>query len=187
MRCVIWPTNCSSFTPNASSFAATLFRPTHRGSTNLRMLFRTILQSIRPQPSRTLRTDMETPTPMDRLIIGDVGYGKTEVAMRAAFKAVMDGKQAAILTPTTVLAYQHFETFKKRFAAFPVKGRTALPFSIKQGAKSGRRIGRQRRGRCADRHAPDTFERCHDCQNSALSSSTKSSVSASATKKSSNS
>ncbi len=67
-----------------------------------------------------VKADMETPTPMDRLIIGDVGYGKTEVAMRAAFKAVMDGKQAAILTPTTVLAYQHFETFKKRFAAFPV-------------------------------------------------------------------
>jgi len=68
-----------------------------------------------------VKTDMETPTPMDRLIIGDVGYGKTEVAMRAAFKAVMDGRQAAVLTPTTVLAYQHFETFKKRFAAFPVK------------------------------------------------------------------
>ncbi len=68
-----------------------------------------------------VKTDMETPVPMDRLIIGDVGYGKTEVAMRAAFKAVMDGKQAAILTPTTVLAYQHYETFKKRFAAFPVK------------------------------------------------------------------
>ncbi|MFZ1700299.1 MAG: transcription-repair coupling factor [Pyrinomonadaceae bacterium] len=68
-----------------------------------------------------VKTDMEMAVPMDRLIIGDVGYGKTEVAMRAAFKAVMDGRQAAILTPTTVLAYQHFETFKKRFAAFPVK------------------------------------------------------------------
>ncbi len=68
-----------------------------------------------------VKGDMETPSPMDRLIIGDVGYGKTEVAMRAAFKAVMDGKQAAVLTPTTVLAYQHFETFSKRFAAFPVK------------------------------------------------------------------
>lgn len=68
-----------------------------------------------------VKEDMEAPIPMDRLIIGDVGYGKTEVAMRAAFKAVMDGKQAAILTPTTVLAYQHYETFKKRFAAFPVK------------------------------------------------------------------
>ncbi len=68
-----------------------------------------------------VKGDMETAMPMDRLIIGDVGYGKTEVAMRAAFKAVMDGKQTAILTPTTVLAYQHFETFKKRFAAFPIK------------------------------------------------------------------
>ncbi len=68
-----------------------------------------------------IKKDMETATPMDRLVIGDVGYGKTEVAMRAAFKAVMDGKQAAVLTPTTVLSYQHFETFKQRFAAFPIK------------------------------------------------------------------
>ncbi|MCY7374802.1 MAG: transcription-repair coupling factor [Pyrinomonadaceae bacterium] len=67
------------------------------------------------------KQDMEIAVPMDRLIVGDVGYGKTEVAMRAAFKAVMDGKQVAILTPTTVLAYQHAETFKNRFAAFPVK------------------------------------------------------------------
>jgi transcription-repair coupling factor (superfamily II helicase) len=68
-----------------------------------------------------VKSDMETAVPMDRLIVGDVGYGKTEVAMRAAFKAVMDGKQVAVLTPTTVLAYQHAESFKKRFAAFPVK------------------------------------------------------------------
>jgi transcription-repair coupling factor (superfamily II helicase) len=68
-----------------------------------------------------VKKDMETPTPMDRLLCGDVGYGKTEVAMRAAFKAVMDGKQAAVLTPTTVLAYQHFDTFRQRFAPFPVK------------------------------------------------------------------
>lgn len=68
-----------------------------------------------------VKKDMEKPAPMDRLIIGDVGYGKTEVAMRAAFKAAMDSKQVTVLTPTTVLAYQHFETFKKRFAAFPIK------------------------------------------------------------------
>jgi transcription-repair coupling factor (superfamily II helicase) len=68
-----------------------------------------------------VKSDMETAVPMDRLVIGDVGYGKTEVAMRAAFKAVMDGKQAAILAPTTILAYQHYESFKKRFAAFPAK------------------------------------------------------------------
>ena len=68
-----------------------------------------------------LKEDMQTAVPMDRLIVGDVGYGKTEVAMRGAFKAVMDNKQVAILAPTTVLAYQHFESFKQRFAAFPVK------------------------------------------------------------------
>jgi transcription-repair coupling factor (superfamily II helicase) len=67
-----------------------------------------------------IRRDMESPTPMDRLLCGDVGYGKTEVAMRAAFKAVMAGKQVAVLTPTTVLAFQHLKTFKNRFAAFPV-------------------------------------------------------------------
>nr|MBA2305636.1 DEAD/DEAH box helicase [Acidobacteriota bacterium] len=68
-----------------------------------------------------IRGDMESPTPMDRLLCGDVGYGKTEVAMRAAFKAVMDGKQVAVLAPTTVLASQHFKTLKSRFAAFPVR------------------------------------------------------------------
>jgi len=68
-----------------------------------------------------VKRDMEQPTPMDRLLCGDVGYGKTEVAMRAAFKAVMEGKQTAVLTPTTVLAYQHFDTFRSRFAPFPMK------------------------------------------------------------------
>src|SRR5919205_423052 len=67
-----------------------------------------------------VKQDMEQPTPMDRLLCGDVGYGKTEVAMRAAFKSVMDGKQVAILAPTTILAYQHYRTFLRRFASFPV-------------------------------------------------------------------
>jgi len=67
-----------------------------------------------------IKHDMESTTPMDRLLCGDVGYGKTEVAMRAAFKAVQDGKQVAVLTPTTVLCFQHFETFKRRFAQFPI-------------------------------------------------------------------
>ncbi len=65
--------------------------------------------------------DMEAEKPMDRLLCGDVGYGKTEVAMRAAFKAVYDGKQVAVLVPTTILCEQHYHTFKARFAAFPVR------------------------------------------------------------------
>ncbi|MDY6876953.1 MAG: transcription-repair coupling factor [Chloroflexota bacterium] len=68
-----------------------------------------------------VKADMEKPSPMDRLICGDVGYGKTEVALRAAFKAVMDGKQVAILVPTTVLAQQHYATFCQRLASFPVE------------------------------------------------------------------
>ncbi len=67
-----------------------------------------------------VKADMESRRPMDRLLCGDVGYGKTEVAMRAAFKSVMDGKQVAILAPTTILAYQHYRTFLRRFASFPV-------------------------------------------------------------------
>jgi transcription-repair coupling factor (superfamily II helicase) len=66
-----------------------------------------------------VKKDMESPTPMDRLVCGDVGFGKTEVAVRAAFKSVVDGKQAAILVPTTILAYQHFLTFKERLKDFP--------------------------------------------------------------------
>lgn len=68
-----------------------------------------------------IKRDLESELPMDRLLCGDVGYGKTEVAMRAAFKALGDGKQVAVLAPTTVLAFQHHETFKRRFAAFPVR------------------------------------------------------------------
>jgi transcription-repair coupling factor (superfamily II helicase) len=68
-----------------------------------------------------IKRDMEGPQPMDRLLCGDVGYGKTEVVMRATFKALGDGKQVAVMAPTTVLAFQHFETFKRRFAPFPVR------------------------------------------------------------------
>ena len=68
-----------------------------------------------------IKEDMERPRPMDRVVIGDVGYGKTELAIRAAFKAVMDGKQAAVLVPTTVLAQQHHQTFSERLSGFPVR------------------------------------------------------------------
>jgi len=73
------------------------------------------------QAIRDVKRDMEAPRPMDRLVCGDVGYGKTEVALRAAFKAVMDGKQVAVLVPTTVLALQHYQTFSARFAGFPAR------------------------------------------------------------------
>lgn len=68
-----------------------------------------------------IKIDMESDKPMDRLLCGDVGYGKTEVAIRAAFKAVMDGKQVALLVPTTILAEQHYKNIKNRFSDFPIK------------------------------------------------------------------
>ncbi|MEV0559858.1 transcription-repair coupling factor [Dactylosporangium sp. NPDC050588] len=75
-----------------------------------------------------VKGDMEKPTPMDRLICGDVGYGKTEIAVRAAFKAVQDGKQVAVLVPTTLLAQQHFNTFSERVSQFPVEVRQLSRF-----------------------------------------------------------
>ncbi len=78
-----------------------------------------------------VKHDMERPVPMDRLICGDVGYGKTEIAVRAAFKAVQDGKQVAVLVPTTLLVQQHYSTFSERYAPFPVKVR---PLSRFQGS-----------------------------------------------------
>lgn len=71
--------------------------------------------------TQAVKADMESPRPMDRLICGDVGFGKTEIAIRAAFKAATDGKQTAVLVPTTVLAYQHFNTFSERLKDFPVR------------------------------------------------------------------
>ena len=82
-----------------------------------------------------MKEDMENPRPMDRLLCGDVGYGKTEVAMRGAFKTVMDGKQVAVLAPTTVLAFQHYRTFVQRFQGYPVKIALLSRFQSKKEQK----------------------------------------------------
>jgi transcription-repair coupling factor (superfamily II helicase) len=82
-----------------------------------------------------IKRDMERPIPMDRLLSGDVGYGKTEVAIRAAFKAVQDGKQVAVLVPTTLLVRQHMETFQERFAGFPVHLRALSRFQTEKESK----------------------------------------------------
>ncbi|MGW9402441.1 transcription-repair coupling factor [Arthrobacter sp. NPDC055585] len=82
-----------------------------------------------------VKADMEREVPMDRLVSGDVGYGKTEIAVRAAFKAVQDGKQVAVLVPTTLLAQQHMETFSERFSGFPVRVATLSRFQTAKQAK----------------------------------------------------
>ena len=95
-----------------------------------------------------VKHDMEQVVPMDRLICGDVGYGKTEIAVRAAFKAVMDGKQVAVLVPTTLLVQQHHATFADRYAGFPVTVAALSRFSSERGQEEGgRRPGRRQRGR----------------------------------------
>ena len=95
------------------------------------------------------KSDMERPKPMDRLICGDVGFGKTEVGIRAAFKAVMDGKQVAVLVPTTVLAQQHYNTFRERMADYPV--RVELLSRFRTAA------AQQKRGRKTWPQAPSTL------------------------------
>ena len=88
-----------------------------------------------PDQLRTIdevKSDMEQPVPMDRLICGDVGYGKTEIAVRAAFKAVQDGKQVAVLCPTTLLVQQHFATFSERFGGFPVNVKPVSRFNTEK-------------------------------------------------------
>ena len=88
-----------------------------------------------------VKRDMEKPVPMDRLICGDVGYGKTEIAVRAAFKAVQDGKQVAVLVPTTILAQQHFNTFSERYAPFPVSVKPMSRFQTQRARWRRRSAG----------------------------------------------
>ena len=116
-----WPPSSSSSTPSAKPPRARPSPPTTTSSASSKTPSPSTPPTTRSPPSADIKSDMESTQPMDRLLCGDVGYGKTEVAMRAAFKAVQDSKQVAVLTPTTVLSFQHYESFKRRFANFPVK------------------------------------------------------------------
>ena len=136
---------------------------------------------------KQIKNDMESGHPMDRLLCGDVGYGKTEVAMRAAFKALGDGKQVAVLAPTTVLAFQHFETFKRRFARVPGAHRNAQPLSRQEGNRgSAGRAGRRQSG-YRHRNASPAFAKTSSSAISACWWWTKSSASACATRSASSS
>ena len=123
--------------------------------------------------------DLQRPKPMDRLVCGDVGYGKTEVAVRAAFRAVMDGKQVAVLVPTTVLCQQHEETFRKRFEGYPVDDRVALALPHRRARRARVREGlADGKRRHRDRHAPPAPEERPLPRPRACSSSTRSTASA---------
>ena len=134
-----------------------------------------------------IKRDMESPTPMDRLLCGDVGYGKTEVAMRAAFKAVMDGKQVAFLAPTTVLAFQHQKTLQRAVRRLSGAHRHGQPLPQQGRAEGGARRPRGRQGRHHRRHAPAAVEGRRSSAISGCWSSTRSSASASRTRRRSSS
>ena len=85
--------------------------------------------------TKDVKKDMESQTPMDRLICGDVGFGKTEVAIRAAFKAVADSKQVAVLVPTTILSLQHYRSFKERLSEFLVISITSIVLKVQENHK----------------------------------------------------
>ena len=109
-----------------------------------------------------VKADMRRVVPMDRLVCGDVGYGKTEIAVRAAFKAVQDGKQVAVLVPTTLLVTQHFATFTERMSGFPVNAARAEPLPVRQGGARGRRGAGRRQRRHRHRHPPAAQPRHQD-------------------------
>jgi transcription-repair coupling factor (superfamily II helicase) len=111
-----------------------------------------------------VKQDMEKPRPMDRLICGDAGYGKTEVALRAAFKAVMDNTQVAMLVPTTVLAQQHYQTFAERLAPFPVSVELLSRFRTDAEQRQVLHGLERGYGRHRDRHPSAAPERCRDPQ-----------------------
>ena len=128
-----------------------------------------------------VKADMMQPVPMDRIICGDVGYGKTEIAVRAAFKAVQDGKQVAVLVPTTLLANQHFKTFSERVAQFPVK--VAVLSRFQSDAESRQIVEQLCAARSTSWSAPTACcSRPRGSRTSAWSSSTRSSASGSSTR-----
>ena len=116
-----WPRSCCGSTRQRSVVERSAFSGDSAWQGEFEAAFRFEETRDQMRAIEDVKADMAGPRPMDRLVAGDVGYGKTEVALRAAFKAVADGRQVAVLVPTTVLAQQHFNTFSERFGPFPAK------------------------------------------------------------------
>ena len=131
---------------------------------------------------RDVKDDMEAGFPMDRLLCGDVGFGKTEVAIRAAFKAIQDGKQVAVLVPTTLLAQQHGNTFADRFRGYPIRVEVLSRFLSPAQAQGGGGRARRRARSTASSAPTGCWSRTSSSRTSACWSSTRSSASASSTR-----
>ena len=152
------PTGWWSCTPSARSRAVMRSGRTRRGRPSWRSRFRTSPRRIKPRRSTTRSATWRRRKPMDRLVCGDVGYGKTEVAVRAIFKAIADRKQVAVLCPTTLLAAQHYRTFSARFASFPIRIEELSRFKTKKEAQAILERPRAGQGRRRGRHAPHLAE-----------------------------
>ena len=154
------PRSCSRCTPRAPTRQGHAFAPdTPVAGRDGGERSRTRRRPTSSAPSSRSSTTWRPVRPMDRLVVGDVGYGKTEVALRAAFKAIQDGKQVAVLVPTTVLAAQHHATFGQRFAAFPVKVAAAVAVRRRRPSRRRTIAGLDGRlGRPRDRDAPAAVE-----------------------------
>ena len=120
-HCAIWPRSSCSSTRTAKMRGGNAISPDTPWQHEFEDAFAFEETPDQLSAIAEIKRDLENPEPMDRLLCGDVGYGKTEIAMRAAFKVVQDGRQVAVLTPTTVLSFQHYNTFRQRMAAFPVR------------------------------------------------------------------
>ena len=157
-KCATWRRSFSSSTPRASWPRASRFPPTATGSANSK----TPSNSRETRDQKTaiadIKRDMESPQPMDRLLCGDVGYGKTEVVMRAAFKAMGDGKQVAVLAPTTVLCFQHFADVQEALSAVSGAHRNAQPLPHRERDQGGAGRSGGGQSRSGGRHAPAVFE-----------------------------
>ena len=178
--CATWPRSCCSSTPSARRAPATPSPGRAPGSRSSRRPSSTRRRPTRRQAIAEVAADMAAAAPMDRLVCGDVGYGKTEVAMRAAMRAVLDGKQVAVLAPTTVLAFQHWKTFRKRFAPFPVTVEMISRFRAAR-RRSRRSLARRRRraGSTSSSAPTGSSRRTWSSATSASWSSTRSSASGS--------
>ena len=133
--------------------------PTRRGRPRWKRRSRTSRRPIKARRSTRSRATWKSAQPMDRLVCGDVGYGKTEVAMRAAFKAVAEKKQVAVLVPTTLLADQHYRNFSARFAGFPMRIEELSRFKTKARSARDSRGSRTRQSRRGHRHASSSAKR----------------------------
>ena len=129
------------------------------GSSGSRRSSRTARPRTSARAIEAVKEDLEAPHPMDRLVCGDVGFGKTEVALRAAFAVAVNGKQVLMLVPTTVLAQQHWNTFRERYRDFPVRVEMVSRFRKPADVEEGARRVRRGQGRRPDRHAPRALAR----------------------------